>query len=80
MSAVPTTNITGVFVFYSVFSFLVRVLYSNFHFYQAKEDIFYHNGFISNVYRPTQIGYYALKQCTSGTTLLEPVFTSDNTS
>lgn len=51
-----------------------------FFFYQAKKDIFYHNGFKSNVYRPTQIRYYKLKNCTSGTILLELVFTSNNTS
>lgn len=49
-------------------------------FYQTEEDIFYYNGFKSNVYRPTQIGYYKLKNCTSGTILLELVFTSNNTS
>lgn len=41
-------------VFYSIFSLLVRVLYCDFHFCQAKEDIFYHNGFVSSAYRPTQ--------------------------
>lgn len=51
-----------------------------FFFYQAKKDIFYHNSFKSNVYRPTQIRYYKLKNCTSGTILLELVFTSNNTS
>lgn len=80
LSAVPTPNITRGWVFYSIFPLLVWVLDSDFHFCQAKEDIFYHNGFTSDVYRPTQTGYYTLKNCTSGTILLELVFTSNNTS
>lgn len=80
LSAAPAPNITRGRVFYSIFPVLLWVLYSDFHFCQAKEDIFYHNGFISDVYRPTQTGYYTLKNCTSGTILLELVFTSNNTS
>lgn len=62
VSSRPTTNIIRGFVFYSIFSLLIWVLYSDFPFYQAKEDIFYHNGFISNVYRPTQIRVLQVKE------------------